>query len=331
MDAPVAEGPGKIRGQGPAPGQHGLGGVVEGGPGVLVLLLPAGVPQDAPGAHLVGGPGEDLRRVFRVSILWTEGLLHAAVEGVEGPGHLLHLPGEGLAAGLPVWVLGGHGGSGCPLGQAEGEHQEEDGPHQRLQGQAHVAAAVPAPQHRHGAGQHIDQSCPSLPAVPAQAAEQAGQGKDQAVIGLLPRGQVQGHPGAGPQQASAGHPPPGCPQDAHRRHQAAQGKGGQNLHPGQGHEQRTPQQKQANGLPGREGVQAVQGLRPLGEHHPVAIGRHPGEQDLRDKVHHILPVPPLAPSGDDPRQGAQQHGDGGHEPHPAVGLGVIKGEGHGIG
>ncbi len=66
----VGKGPVKSVARARPRAKNGAGGVVEGGPGVLVVLLPAAGPQDAFGADLVSGVGEDLRRV---SVLLSSG------------------------------------------------------------------------------------------------------------------------------------------------------------------------------------------------------------------------------------------------------------------
>ena len=192
-------------------------------------------------------------------------------------------------------------------------------------------APVKAPQHHRQGRQHIDQPRQELPVVPAQAAGQPRQGEDQAVIGRFPGGQVQGHPHAGPGESAAGRPPPGHGHDAHRRQQPPQGEGLQHLHPGQGHEDRPRQHQQAHRLLGGQPGQPPQGLGPLGKDHTIAVRRSGGEEDLGDEVDQILAVPPLAAPADDPRQGAEQGGDGRHEPGAPVKPGVVEGEGHRIG
>ena len=252
MDAPVGKGPVVVGGQGPPPLQHGGGGVVACPPGLLVVLLPAGQVQDAFGAHLVCRPGEDAGGVFRVGVLGAEGLLHAVVEGVEGVGHLPHAAGNGPASA--VLIPRGQGQRSLEglvgLGGPQGDHQEENGPHHRLQGHPHAHAPLPGPQDHDGADGRIDHGRRHLTLVPAQAAGQPGQGEDHAAIGLLAGGQVQGHAAAGPHQNSLAHTPAGGHHDAHRRQETAHGKGLQNLHPAQGHEDGAGQHEEPGPLPG---------------------------------------------------------------------------------
>ena len=253
MDTAGAKLPGKVRGQCPAPFQNGAGGIVECPPRVLVLLLPAGGAQHTFGAHLVRRTGKNFRWILRIGALGMEGLLDRIIQGMEGRGHLPHFTGNCLPAALqvrsPPCPRGGW--KGLFLLRADGQHQEDNGPHHRLHGQAHMESPVPAPQHRHKAGQHVDQRGHDLSGSLTQPAGQARQGKNHTVIGLFSRGQVQGHPGTGPGQNPFPHALAGRQHHPHRRQEAAHGEGPQNFHPGQGHEHRARQHHQTDTLPWR--------------------------------------------------------------------------------
>ena len=335
MDAPALKNAVKIRGQRPSPLHHRGRGVVQGAFRVLIVPLPAVGAQNAFHAHPVRRAGEELRRVLRVVVLRVQRVLYAVIKRVEGSSHLVQAAGQGLPAGVGLRGRDALGQGGRLLSLLlcllfPRQEQEEDRPHPGLDGQAQIVQPRPAPKHRCQAGHEIDQRRQNFPLVPAEATGQSRHGKDQAVIGILPRREVQGHPGGSPRQDPAPRPPAGGPHDSHRRQQAAQRKRPQKLHAGQRHQQRAAQHQHPRRLLGRQVPQAVQCLRPLEEQHPVGQRRAPGAEDFRHEVNQVLSVPPVPAPADDAGEGAQQAGNGGHEPGRSIGLCIKKGKGHRI-